>query len=116
MLTRKTEEREKENCPSTTLSTINPTLIDPEANPVLRSERPATNSLSHGTAETGTYVSVLKIETILLSETLVLVCKTTRLHNPQNYSLNFSWPCERQMSVGGIFMNLCDVKFGIIAM
>jgi hypothetical protein len=32
------------------LSTINPTWIDPDANPALRGERPATNRLSHGTA------------------------------------------------------------------
>jgi hypothetical protein len=37
-------------CPSVTLSTTNPTWIDPEANPGLRGERPATNDLSHGTA------------------------------------------------------------------
>jgi hypothetical protein len=39
-----------ENLPSDTLSTTNPTWIDPGANPGLRGERPATNRLSHGTA------------------------------------------------------------------
>jgi hypothetical protein len=39
-----------ENLPSATLSTTNPTWIDPAANPGLRGERPATNRLSHGTA------------------------------------------------------------------
>jgi hypothetical protein len=39
-----------ENLPSATLSTINPTWIDPGANPGLRGERPAANRLSHGTA------------------------------------------------------------------
>jgi hypothetical protein len=39
-----------ENLPSATLSTTNPTWIDPGANPGLRRERPATNRLSHGTA------------------------------------------------------------------
>jgi hypothetical protein len=39
-----------ENLPSATLSTTNPTWIDSGANPGLRSERPATNRLSHGTA------------------------------------------------------------------
>jgi hypothetical protein len=38
-----------ENLPSTTLSTTNPTWIDPG----LRGERPATNRLSHGTAASG---------------------------------------------------------------
>jgi hypothetical protein len=37
-------------CPSATLSTKNPTWINPGANPGLRGERPATNDLSHGTA------------------------------------------------------------------
>jgi hypothetical protein len=39
-----------ENLPSATLSTTNPTWIDPGANPGLRGERPGTNRLSHGTA------------------------------------------------------------------
>jgi hypothetical protein len=39
-----------ENLPSATLSTTNPTRIDPGTNPGLRGERPATNRLSHGTA------------------------------------------------------------------
>jgi hypothetical protein len=38
------------NCPSATLSTKNPTWIDPGSNPGLSGERPATNRLSHGTA------------------------------------------------------------------
>jgi hypothetical protein len=42
-----------EACPSATLSTTNPTWTDPVSNPGLRGERPATNSLSHGTAVTG---------------------------------------------------------------
>jgi hypothetical protein len=40
----------RKTCPSATLSTTNPTLIDPVANRGLRGERPATNHLSHGTA------------------------------------------------------------------
>jgi hypothetical protein len=38
------------SCPSATLSTTNPTWADPGSNPSLRSERPAINRLSHGTA------------------------------------------------------------------
>jgi hypothetical protein len=44
---RKTRKR---TCPNATLSTTNPTWIEPGANPGLRVERPATNDLSHGTA------------------------------------------------------------------
>jgi hypothetical protein len=40
----------EKTCPSATLSTTNPTWIDPVANPGLRGERPATNDLSRGTA------------------------------------------------------------------
>jgi hypothetical protein len=40
----------RKTCPSATLSTTNPTWIDQDANPGLRGERPATNDLSHGTA------------------------------------------------------------------
>jgi hypothetical protein len=38
-------------CPGATLSTVNPTWIDPGANAGLRGERPATNHLNHGTAK-----------------------------------------------------------------
>jgi hypothetical protein len=40
----------RKTCPSATLSTTNPTWIDPGANPVLRDERLATNDLSQATA------------------------------------------------------------------
>jgi hypothetical protein len=40
----------RKTCPSANLSTTNPTWTDPGSNPGLRSGRPATNSLSHGTA------------------------------------------------------------------
>jgi hypothetical protein len=48
-----------ENLPSATLSTTNPTWIDPGANPGLRGERPATNRLSHGTAYCPFYSSYI---------------------------------------------------------
>jgi hypothetical protein len=37
-------------CPNATMSTTNYTRADPQANPGLRCERPATNRLSYGTA------------------------------------------------------------------
>jgi hypothetical protein len=46
----KPKNSERKTCPSATLSTTNPTWIDPSVNPGLRGERPATNDLSHGTA------------------------------------------------------------------
>jgi hypothetical protein len=39
----------RKTCPSATLSTTNPTWTDPGSNTGLRSGRPATNRLSHGT-------------------------------------------------------------------
>jgi hypothetical protein len=40
----------RKTCPSANLSITNPIWIDPGTNPGLRSERPATNDLSHGKA------------------------------------------------------------------
>jgi hypothetical protein len=57
-----------ENLPSATLSTTNPTWIDPGANPDLRGERPATNRLSHGTA--AVISKVLKLDGFGLSSRL----------------------------------------------
>jgi hypothetical protein len=45
-------------CPSATLSTTNPTWTEPGSNPGLRDRRPATNRLSHGTANIH-YICVL---------------------------------------------------------
>ena len=39
----------RRTCYSATLSTTNPKRTDPGSNPVFNDERPATNSLSHGT-------------------------------------------------------------------
>jgi len=50
ILTGENRRTRRKTCPSATLSTTNPTWIDPGANPGLRGERPATNDLSHGTA------------------------------------------------------------------
>jgi hypothetical protein len=55
ILTRKNRRTLRKTCPSVTLSTTNPIWTDPGANPGLRSGRPATNRLRHGTAELGTY-------------------------------------------------------------
>jgi ribosomal protein S15P/S13E len=50
-LTGENRRTRRKTCPRATLSTTNPTWIDPDANPGLRGERPATNDLSHGTAK-----------------------------------------------------------------
>jgi hypothetical protein len=42
----------EKSCPSTTLSTTNPTWADPDSNPGLRGVKPATNRLSYGAAST----------------------------------------------------------------
>jgi hypothetical protein len=56
ILTGENPRTQTEPCPSTALSTTNPTWTDPDANPILRDDRPATNSLSHGTAMYGIYL------------------------------------------------------------
>jgi hypothetical protein len=50
ILTRENRRTRRKTGPSDTLSTRNPTWIDPGANPGLRGGRPATNDPSHGTA------------------------------------------------------------------
>jgi hypothetical protein len=50
ILTGENRRNLRKTCPSATLSTTNPTWIEPVANPGLRRERPATNHLSHATA------------------------------------------------------------------
>jgi hypothetical protein len=50
ILTGENERTRRKACPNVTLST-DPTCNDPDANPELRSERPATNRLSHGMAK-----------------------------------------------------------------
>jgi hypothetical protein len=57
ILTGKNRRTRRKTCPSATLSTTNPTQIDPGANPGFRGERPATNDLSHGTAYTNHYIN-----------------------------------------------------------
>jgi hypothetical protein len=51
------ENRRTRRKTSTTLSTTNPTWIDPCANPGLRGERPSTNDLSYDTAQSELLVS-----------------------------------------------------------
>jgi hypothetical protein len=48
-LTGENRSTREKTCPSSSLSTTNPTWIDPGSNLGLRGERPATNRLSHGT-------------------------------------------------------------------
>jgi hypothetical protein len=49
ILTGENRRTRRKTCPSATLSTTNPTWIDPDSNPGLCGERPATDDLSHGT-------------------------------------------------------------------
>jgi hypothetical protein len=50
ILTGENRRTRRKTCPSATLSTTNPTWIDPGANLGLHGDRLATNDLSHGTA------------------------------------------------------------------
>jgi hypothetical protein len=53
ILTGENRRTRRKICPSATLSTTNPTRVDPGANLGLRGERSATNRLSHSTALDG---------------------------------------------------------------
>jgi hypothetical protein len=57
ILTGENRRTRRKTYPSTTLSTTNPTWIDPCANPGLRGERPSTNDLSYDTAQSELLVS-----------------------------------------------------------
>jgi hypothetical protein len=57
-LTGENRSTQRKTCPSTTLSTTNPTWTDPGSNPGLRGERPATYCLSHGTARQETNLNI----------------------------------------------------------
>jgi hypothetical protein len=57
ILTRENRKTRRKTCPSATLSTINPTWIEPGVNPGLRGERPATKNLSYGTANRHSYIT-----------------------------------------------------------
>jgi hypothetical protein len=50
ILTGENRRTQRKTCSSATLSTTNPTWIEPGANPGLSGERLATNDLSHSTA------------------------------------------------------------------
>jgi hypothetical protein len=51
-------------CPSATLSTTNPTWTDPGSNPGIRSERPTTDRLSHGTVIQKTACLTVKVKAL----------------------------------------------------
>jgi hypothetical protein len=50
ILTGENWRTQRKTCPSAIMSIINPTWTNPDVNPGLHSERPATNPLNHGTA------------------------------------------------------------------
>jgi hypothetical protein len=60
----------RKTCPSATLSTTNPTWIDPGSNPGLRGGRPAANRLSHGTALWEYLQIFLNVQEVWLLETV----------------------------------------------
>jgi hypothetical protein len=67
-------------CPSATLSTTNPTWTHPGSNRDLRGERPATNRLSHGTANCISEGRSLKFRTTNLNSKPCVECVDTQLH------------------------------------
>jgi hypothetical protein len=104
----------RKTCPSTTLSTTNPTWIDPGANPGSRGKRPATNRLSHGTAQ----VVLLISNTYLLSlvYTLRKLVFSSHYIILQRYwglrSARFQYPTRRHTIVcTGWYINVFTVEY-----
>jgi hypothetical protein len=64
----------EKNLSNATLSTTNPTWIEPGANPGLRDERPATNNLSHGTTSLYTFFHISVIYGCKYCSQTRLVC------------------------------------------
>jgi hypothetical protein len=60
-LTGENRSTRRKPCPSATLSTTNPTWTDPGSSTGLRGESPATNCLSHGTANFRIIMNSVKI-------------------------------------------------------
>jgi hypothetical protein len=71
ILTGENRRTRRKPCPSATLSTTNSTWIDPDANPRLRGDRPATNHLSHGTAHSHEVLTELMEYTLQILTTAV---------------------------------------------
>jgi hypothetical protein len=55
-----------ENLPSATLSTINPTWLDPGLNPGRRGGKPATNRLSYGEAYLLIFLNIISSTPVLI--------------------------------------------------
>ena len=78
-------------CPSSTLSTKNPTWIGMKPNPDLRSVRPATSRMSHGTVHLlllllllllyeVVFPYMLKLTAFIFDETVILQCPLRAPH------------------------------------
>jgi hypothetical protein len=86
-LTGKNRSTRGKTCPSATLSTTNPTWTDPGSNPGFRDGRPATNRLSHGSAQIVILIfRAIVIPNLINSETQksvvsVLIDMTTLKHS-----------------------------------
>jgi hypothetical protein len=96
ILTRENRRTLRKTCPSATLSTTNPTWIDLVANPGFRGERPATNDLSHGTAQSHAYFYVFFSTNNIKGHTesnlqLFISLKTCRLL-PFHFAVHFLSP------------------------
>jgi hypothetical protein len=77
----------RKTCHSATLSTTNPTWIDPGANPSLRGERPATNRLRHGTTFPVTLTGTVKLNAVwyLFIRTTFVWCYVIRIISRRSF-------------------------------
>jgi hypothetical protein len=94
-LTGENRRTRRKTCPSATLYTTNPIWIDPGGSPGLRSERPTTNCLSHGTALPKIFTAsiiktfALMTEAVRISETPVSFYGTAQHNIPDESRLHY---------------------------
>jgi hypothetical protein len=90
-LTRENRSTRGKTCPSATLSTTNPTWIDPGSKPGLRGGRPAANRLNHGTA-----YRPVSLKSIFISPSHLRVCFQSLISLPaiHKYSQYYIEKCN----------------------
>jgi hypothetical protein len=108
ILTGENRRTRRKTCPSATLSTNDPTWIDPGANPGLRGERPATNHLSHGTAQKLCYWPLLSFLSHMIPVHTLLQSGPTSFF-PRAKNTFTVWPKSKETFSDIIFWKLIPI-------
>ena len=104
-LTGKNPSTRGKTCPSATLSTKNSSWTDQGSNPGLRGERPATNSLNHGTAgrELG-YKHTFCQNVVCTNKLLLLIF-------PSKHNMLTCWSAKDRSSFFCVLSNCVSVAY-----